>query len=69
MSIQIYTNGHIIIDGEDTGLGVCQCVNGTEVYDRNEQRPVKMPNNRYTLSSIKGQAKFEADIRAILEKA
>ncbi len=34
MSLTIYTNGHIDLDGKNTGLGVSQGQYGTELYRR-----------------------------------
>ena len=78
MSITIYENGSISIDGSDTGLGVSQGPNGTEVYTREakgrryQRHP--MPSNRYLLGSdspitkpgVATRTQFEEDIRSLL---
>ena len=78
MSITIYENGSISIDGQDTGLGVSQGRYGTEVYTREGAGRVykkhEMPAARYVLGSespitkpgVATRAQFEKDIRSLL---
>ena len=46
MSITIYTNGHINVDGKDTGLGVSQGRHGTEVFTREAPRRQEVINGK-----------------------
>ena len=79
MSLVIYTNGHITMDGQDTGLGVAQGKHGTEVYTREgggrTYQQHAMPSQRYVLSHAGGNGRnpgliqFEADLRALLGNA
>lgn len=52
MSLTIYTNGNIAIDGQDTGLGLSQTSTGTKVFTREDLgRKYKlhaMPHERYS---------------------
>ena len=76
MTMQIYTNGAIEIDGAQTGMMVSQLETGTRV--RRHGAPgenctvVTLPQQRYALShdhpasGVAGRAQFEADIRALL---
>jgi hypothetical protein len=74
MTIKIYTNGHIELDGQDTGLGVFQHIAGSHICRRANvfkgiaHSEIKMPKNRYTLSAESGRADFESDIRSILSR-
>lgn len=80
MALQITTTDHIMIDGEDTGLGATQRREGTVVYtrERTGQRYAehKMPHARYLLGSdspitkpgVATRAQFEADVRALMER-
>lgn len=78
MSITIYENGSISIDGSDTGLGVSQGPNGTEVFTREapgrKYHAHKMPTRRYQLGTdserskpgVATRSQFEKDIRSLL---
>lgn len=77
MSITIYTNGSITLDGQDAGLGVSQGKYGTEVYVREgpgrAYQALQMPRKRYALSQAgtspnknPGRDQFEADLRVVL---
>lgn len=75
VNIDIYTNGHIHLDGKDTGLGVTQRASGTVLFrreDRGGYREIELPHRRYSLvhpaprSGNPGLAQFEADVRASL---
>jgi hypothetical protein len=74
MTVKIYTNGHIELDGQDTGLGVFQHLAGSHICRRANvfkgiaHSEIKMPRNRYTLSTDSGRADFESDIRSILTR-
>ena len=73
----IYTNCSIDVDGQITGLGVCQDPDGTRVYTREDAaggyRVHQMPSPRYALScdnpasGVPGRAEFERDVRALLK--
>lgn len=76
--LTIYTNGTIFIDGADTGLGVSQTRDGTQVYTRaailggaHSNFVHTMPHARYSIAHDKpasgaaGRAQFEADIRSL----
>ncbi|KCB25144.1 hypothetical protein [Bordetella hinzii] len=76
MTLQVDTSGAIIIDGQDTGLGLSQRKDGSVVYTR-ERVGVRymehtMPHGRYSAahdapaSGAAGRAQLEADIRALL---
>ncbi len=76
MTLQVDTRGAIIIDGQDTGLGLSQRKDGSVVYTR-ERVGVRymehtMPHARYSAaydapaSGAAGSAQLEADIRALL---
>ncbi len=80
MGLQISTANWILIDGQDTGLGVTQRREGTAVYTR-ERAGVRyaehtMPHARYMLGSdspitkpgVATRAQFEADVRALLDQ-
>jgi len=79
MSMTIYQNGRISLDGNSTGLGVSQEKEGTNVFVCERlgggYRRVEMPHKRYSLAADKplsgapGRAQFERDIRAMLAKA
>lgn len=76
--IEITTNNAIHLDGKDTGLGVTQKANGTVVYVREiaatNYREVSMPHPRYSLahenpaSGVPGRARFEADLRGVIDE-
>lgn len=80
MSMTLYTNGFLSLDGNDTGLGVSQVQEGTIVFKREKldgsqkYEVVPMPHSRYALSHDKpasgaaGRAQFEADLRQLLGK-
>lgn len=61
---------HILLDGEDTGLGVLQHASGTIVYRRGASRAdhceVSMPRIRYSFHQNIDTEVFEQDIRAHL---
>ena len=80
MSMTIYTNGAIELDGQATGLHVRQKETGTVVYPSGYVGSgavrVRMPHERYSLahdapaSSVPGRAQFEQDLRAhLIDKA
>lgn len=74
--ITVYTNGNLSLDGKDTGLGVVQRKEGTEVFVREtlgtKYRKIVMPHARYSLahnapaSRVPGRTQFEDDVRAAL---
>jgi hypothetical protein len=72
MTLRIYTNGTIQLDGRSTSLAVSQRPDYTMVYT-NEGNFVEfeMPHRHYSLASdnpasgCAGLAQFEADIRAL----
>ena len=76
VAIDIYTNGHVHIDGKDTGLGVTQRASGTALFRREDRvggyLEVELPHRRYSLvhpaplSGLPGLAQFEADVRAVV---
>lgn len=72
MSIVIYTNGKISINGADTGLSVSQTKDGTLLIKANGEA-VQLPQNRYALSCSKpasgvpGRDEFERDLLNILK--
>jgi hypothetical protein len=75
----IYTNGHIELDGNDTGLGVMQSPSSTRVYVRSDGRrmskraDIALPRKRYSLAADKplsgnpGRDDFERDLRAAVK--
>ena len=78
MNMTIYTNNAIEIDGQKTGLGVCQTSKKTLVYTMEiigvrQYAEHKMPNARYTLAAdtsitaAPGRVQFEADIRSLIK--
>lgn len=75
MSVTIYTNGNISIDGRMAGLSVSQTSAGTRVIKTLDGSPVKMPCNVYSLagdtpaSGVAGRAQFDADILALMNAA
>ena len=76
MTIEIYSNGHIHLDDEDTGMGVTQRASGTVVFVRDgagrSYREIEMPHSRYSLAHDKpasgnpGRQQFEQDLRRIV---
>ncbi|MEY4427216.1 MAG: hypothetical protein RL535_1514 [Pseudomonadota bacterium] len=74
MTVKIYTNGRIELDGQDTGLGVFQHLAGSHICRRENvfkgiaHSEIKMPRNRYTLSTDSGRAEFDSDIRSIVTR-
>lgn len=52
MSLTIQTNGAILIDGKDTGLGLSQTASGSQVYTREgvgrAYKLHNMPHARYS---------------------
>jgi len=78
MSLQIDTADRILLDGQETGLGVFQGRSGTLVYTPESlSRKVnheahKMPHARYCLvvdrpdNNLPGRLEFEADVRELL---
>lgn len=72
MSIVIYTNGNISINGADTGLSVSQTKDGTLLFKANGEA-VQLPHNRYALScsspasGVPGRVEFERDLLNILK--
>lgn len=75
MSVTIYTNGVIAIDGRLAGLSVSQTSAGTRVINTIDGSTVPMPCGRYSLagdtpaSGVAGRAQFDADILALLNAA
>lgn len=76
--ISIDATNRIIIDGQDTGLGLAQRASGTVIYtpegmDRGYQQHA-MPHNRYSTvhaapaSGAAGSEQLEADVRALLAR-
>jgi hypothetical protein len=69
--IQIDTTSRIVINGKPTGLAVRQAIHGSIVYKAETAftpyAEVKLPKNRYTLSTEQGQAEFERDILSVLQ--
>ncbi|MFN8994211.1 MAG: hypothetical protein ACK5X3_11210, partial [Pseudomonadota bacterium] len=65
MSIVIYTNGNISINGADTGLSVSQTNDGTLLFKVANGEAVQLPRNRYALScsnpasGVPGRVEFE----------
>lgn len=80
MTITLYTNGFLSLDGADTGLGVSQQQFGTVVFKREKldgsqkYEVVPMPHQRYSLafdnpaSGAAGRTQFEEDLRKVLGK-
>lgn len=72
MTMTIYTNNHIALDGNNTGWAVTQGADSTKVYKPNSNETLAMPAKRYALSTdapdsgIPGRADFERDLRAAL---
>jgi len=64
MAINIYTDGTITVNAALVG-SVRQEAQGTVMRDKNGAF-IALPQNRYTLSSESGLAKFEADLLAAL---
>lgn len=76
MTITIYTNGAVSLDGRPTGLHFCQASKGSIVYtpENSTQKYAEhaMPHARYSLAHEKpasgaaGRSQFEQDLRALL---
>lgn len=72
MSITVYANNEILVNGTKTGLAVSQKKEGTFVYVYKTGAEVKMPSVRYALSCDRpasgaaGRAQFEQDILSAL---
>ena len=75
MSVTIYTNGVIAINGRMAGLSVSQTPAGTSVINTIDGSTVQMPCNVYSLagdapaSGVAGRAQFDADILALMNAA
>jgi hypothetical protein len=79
MSIIIYSDNSIEIDGKKTGLRVTQRQNGTVVYSAGhggaDYKEHPLPSARYSLahdtpaSGVAGRAQFESDIRHVINEA
>ena len=76
MSIQISTNGEILLDNHVTGLGLSQTRAGTVVFTleraANRYKVHSMPHVRYSTahdkpaSGVAGKTQLENDVRALL---